>query len=62
MDIVKCIIALLAGCGVFIAGMNMMSDGLENATGSGLKKLLGKIIGNRFSGVAVGAAVTALIQ
>ena len=62
MDIVQCIIALLAGCGVFIAGMNMMSDGLENATGSGLKKLLGKIISNRFSGVAVGAAVTALIQ
>ena len=62
MDIVQCIIALLAGCGVFIAGMNMMSDGLQNATGSGLKKLLGKISSNRFAGIAVGAAVTALIQ
>ena len=42
--------------------MNMLSDGLEKATGTGLKKLLGKISNNRFAGVCVGAAVTALIQ
>ncbi len=53
---------LLAGVGVFIAGMNMLSHELEKSAGGGLKKLLGKITGNRFAGVGVGAGVTAIIQ
>lgn len=56
------IIALLAGVGVFIAGMNMMGDGLERSAGKGMKKMLGTISGNRFAGVGVGAGVTAIIQ
>ena len=56
------ILMLFAGVGVFIAGMNMLGDGLEKSAGSGLKKLLGKISGNRFAGVGIGAAVTAIIQ
>ncbi|MBQ8726223.1 MAG: Na/Pi cotransporter family protein [Clostridia bacterium] len=56
------VIALLAGVGVFIAGMNMMGDGLEKSAGNGMKKLLSTIAGNRFSGVAVGAGVTGIIQ
>lgn len=62
MGIVTAILILLAGCGVFIAGMNMLGDGLEKSAGGGMKKLLGKISGNRFSGVGIGAAVTAIIQ
>lgn len=62
MEIFTSIILLLAGSGVFIAGMKMMSDGLEKSAGAGLKKLLGKISNNRFAGVGVGAAVTAIIQ
>lgn len=62
MDIVQYIIALLAGCGVFIVGMSMLSEGLEKSAGSGLKKLLGKISNNCFAGIGVGASVTALIQ
>ena len=56
------ILLLLAGVGVFIAGMNMLSGGLEKSAGGGLKKLLGKISGNCFAGVGVGAGVTAIIQ
>ena len=56
------ILMLFAGVGVFIAGMNMLGDGLEKSAGGGLKKLLGKISGNRFAGVGVGAGVTAIIQ
>ncbi len=62
MDIFAAVMLLFAGVGVFIAGMNMLGDGLERSAGGGLKKLLGKISGNRFSGVGVGAAVTAIIQ
>ena len=56
------IIALLAGVGIFIAGMNMMSDGLERSAGKGMKKMLGTLTSNRLAGVGVGAGVTAIIQ
>lgn len=62
MTILEAILLLFAGVGVFIAGMNMLSDGLERSAGGGLKKLLGKISNNRFAGVGVGAGVTAIIQ
>ena len=56
------LIWLLAGVGVFIVGMNFMSEALEKSAGEGMKKMLGRISNNRFSGVGVGAAVTAIIQ
>ena len=56
------LIWLLAGVGVFIVGMNFMSDALEKSAGSGMKKMLEKISNNRFSGVGIGAGVTAIIQ
>lgn len=56
------IIALLAGVGVFIAGMNMMGDGLERSAGKGMKKMLGTLTNNRLAGVGVGAGVTAIVQ
>ena len=62
MQLIQSMIWLLAGVGIFIVGMNFMSDALEKSAGAGMQKLLGKIVGNRFSGVGVGAAVTAIIQ
>ena len=56
------LIWLLAGVGVFIVGMNFMSDALEKCAGSGMKRMLEKISNNRFSGVGIGAGVTAIIQ
>ena len=56
------LIWLLAGVGVFIVGMNFLSNALEKSAGGGMKKLLGKISNNRFAGVGVGASVTAIIQ
>ena len=62
MNIITAIVMLLAGVGVFIAGMNMLSEGLEKSAGGGLKRMLGKISNNRFAGVGIGAGVTAIIQ
>ncbi|MBE6777453.1 MAG: Na/Pi cotransporter family protein [Ruminococcaceae bacterium] len=62
MQLIGSLIWLLAGVGVFIVGMNFMSDALEKSAGSGMKRLLGKISNNRFSGVGIGAGVTAIIQ
>lgn len=62
MTIISCVLALLAGSGVFMAGMNMLSNGLERVSGNNMKRLLGRISNNRFAGVGIGAAVTAIIQ
>lgn len=62
MQLIQSLIWLLAGVGVFIIGMNFMSDALEKSAGEGMKKLLGRISNNRFSGVGIGAGVTAIIQ
>ncbi len=62
MQLIQSMIWLLAGVGVFIVGMNFMGDALEKSAGSGMKRLLEKISNNRFSGVGIGAGVTAIIQ
>lgn len=60
--ILESILMLLAGSGVFIAGMNMMSQGLQKSAGKGMKNLLAKISNNRLAGVGIGAGVTGIIQ
>lgn len=62
MDTTKIIIQLLGGLGLFIYGMKMMGDGLENAAGEGLKRILEKVTKNPLMSVAVGAVVTMVIQ
>ena len=62
MEIYECIISLLAGIGVFIAAMNMMSSSLQKVAGVGMRRLLGKITDNRFAGVGIGAIVTMIVQ
>ncbi|MBR3978703.1 MAG: Na/Pi cotransporter family protein [Oscillospiraceae bacterium] len=62
MQLLQSLIWLLAGVGVFIVGMNFMSEALEKSAGEGMKRLLGRISNNRFSGVGIGAGVTAIIQ
>ena len=61
-QLIQSLIWLLAGVGVFIVGMNFMSDALEKSAGEGMKKMLGRISNNRISGVGIGAGVTAIIQ
>ncbi len=62
VKLLESLIWLLAGVGVFIVGMNFLSDALEKSAGEGMKRLLGRISNNRFSGVGIGAGVTAIIQ
>lgn len=62
MQLIGSLIWLLAGVGIFIVGMNFMGEALEKSASEGMKKLLGRISNNRFSGVGIGAGVTAIIQ
>ena len=53
---------LLGGIAVMMFGMRTMGSNLERIAGSNMKKMLGKMTGNRFMGVGIGAAVTAIIN
>ena len=55
-------LSLLGGLALFLYGMQMMSSGLEAAAGSRMKQILERLTANRFLGVLVGAAITAVIQ
>ena len=56
------IVSLLGGLALFLMGMKMMSDGLEQTAGDKMKTVLEKLTSNRFLGVGVGAGITAVIQ
>ena len=56
------LLSLLGGLALFLYGMQMMSDGLEDAAGNRMKQILEKLTANRILGVLVGAGITAVIQ
>ena len=56
------IIELMGGLGLFLAGMNMMSHGIEKVAGSKLRSILEAFTKNRFLGLVVGLFFTAVIQ
>ncbi|MDU1412034.1 MAG: Na/Pi cotransporter family protein [Clostridium sp.] len=62
METIFTIINLLGGLGLFLYGMKMMGDGLENAAGDRLKGIFDRITSNPIKGVITGTIVTAIIQ
>ena len=56
------IIPFVGGLAMFIYGMNIMADGLQNAAGSKMKKILEVLTQNKLMGILLGALVTAIIQ
>ena len=60
--VVTALLGLCSGMAIFLYSIKMMSGSLEVVAGDKMKTVLGKLTGNRFLGVAIGAGVTALIQ
>jgi len=56
------ILSLLAGLGMFLFGIKQMGDGLEQAAGPKMKRLLEVLTKNKLLAVLVGALVTGVIQ
>ena len=56
------ILSMAGGLGLFLFGIRTMGDGLENAAGAKLKRMLEVLTGNRVLAVLVGFVVTAIIQ
>jgi len=55
-------LVLFGSLGLFIFGMKMMSEGLQQTAGSGLRKILSGMTSNRYLGVISGFLITALVQ
>lgn len=56
------LLEMAGGLGLFLLGMNLMSEGLEKAAGAKLRKILEVFTTNRFSGMIVGILFTGVIQ
>lgn len=56
------LLTMFGGLAFFLYGMSVMGEGLEKQSGGSLTALLGKMSSNPLKGVALGAAVTAVIQ
>jgi len=58
----KLIFTLLGGLGLFFIGMRFMSEGLQNAAGTKLRRILEALTNNRVVAVLVGLGITSIIQ
>ncbi|HOW82402.1 MAG TPA: Na/Pi cotransporter family protein [Spirochaetota bacterium] len=54
--------SIFGGLGLFLYGMKIMSESLQNATGDGLKNILWKATNNRVKGLLTGMGITSVIQ
>ena len=61
MDIFQ-IFTLLGALGMFLYGMNLMSSGLQKASGDKLRRFLSAMTSNPFKGVLTGLGITSIIQ
>lgn len=61
-NLIENVFFMLGGIAVMMFGMKIMGSNLEQVAGNNMKKMLGKMTNNRFAGVGVGAAVTAIIN
>jgi phosphate:Na+ symporter len=62
MNLIEIIVQTLGGLGLFILGMNLMTEGLQLIAGQRIKKVLEAVSSNRILGCLTGAGVTAVIQ
>lgn len=56
------IFTLLGALGMFLYGMNIMSEGLQKAAGDRLRRFLEAMTSNRFKSVTTGLTITSIIQ
>ncbi|AVM42273.1 Na/Pi cotransporter family protein [Fastidiosipila sanguinis] len=61
MDIYS-VLDLLGGLALFLFGLNVMGNGLQNASSGQLENILGKLTSNKFKGVFLGIVVTTVVQ
>lgn len=61
-QILEMIFQVIGGLGLFLYGMQAMSDGMQKLAGERLKKIIGAVTNNRVIATLVGVGVTGIIQ
>lgn len=56
------VLSLVGGIAMFLFGMEYMGDALKKTAGGKMQQILERLTSNRFMGILLGAAVTAVIQ
>ena len=56
------LLSMAGGLGLFLFGMQLMSEGIEKAAGAKLRSILEFFTNNRFTGMIVGIVFTAIVQ
>jgi phosphate:Na+ symporter len=62
MKYIEILFRLAGSLGLFLYGMKVMSDGIQQATGDRMQRVLGFMTGHRLAGVLTGFGITAIIQ
>jgi len=62
MALISLLLRLAGGLCMFLFGMKMMSDGIQQSAGDRLRKTLNYMTGTRFTGVLTGFVVTGIVQ
>jgi phosphate:Na+ symporter len=62
MEIVSLLLRIGGSLGLFLYGMKVMSDGIQQGAGDRLQRTLGFMTGSRLSAIITGFVVTAIIQ
>jgi len=62
MTVISLLLRMIGGLCLFLFGMKVMSDGIQQSAGERMKKALNFMTGNRFVGVLTGFVVTSIIQ
>lgn len=60
--VIKMIISVVGGLGIFLLGMKNMSEGMQAVAGARMRKLINAVTNNRLIACGVGIAITSLIQ
>ncbi len=59
---ISIILSLCGGLGLFLFGMNMMSESIEKVAGAKLRRILEIFTSNKFTGMLVGVVFTGIVQ
>lgn len=62
VDIFAMVLSMAGGLGLFLFGMEMMSDSIEKVAGAKLRRILEIFTTNRFMGMLVGIIFTGIVQ
>ncbi len=61
-DLLKMLLQVVGGLGIFMLGMKFMSEGMQAVAGNALRRMISLVTGNRLLATGTGTAVTLLVQ